>query len=93
MHATHTTPLRERMRQELQLAGLSERTQEAYLRAVRQLPAQAIRRLAADPRFVGTLSPGFLGVLHTWGRTLEYICRSLASRSDRRAAPATGEAR
>jgi len=32
----------------------------------------AIRRLAADPRFVGTLSPGFLGVLHTWGRTLEY---------------------
>jgi integrase/recombinase XerD len=37
MHATRTTPLRERMRQELQLAGLSERTQEAYLRAVRQL--------------------------------------------------------
>src|SRR5215216_7031797 len=37
MHATHTTPLRERMRQELQLAGLSERTQEANLRAVRQL--------------------------------------------------------
>jgi hypothetical protein len=30
MHATSTTPLRERMRQELQLAGLSERTQEAY---------------------------------------------------------------
>src|SRR4051812_3380441 len=37
MHATRTTALRERMRQELQLAGLSERTQEAYLRAVRQL--------------------------------------------------------
>jgi hypothetical protein len=37
MHATRTTPLRERMRQELQLAGLSERTQEAYLRAIRQL--------------------------------------------------------
>jgi integrase/recombinase XerD len=37
MDATRTTPLRERMRQELQLAGLSERTQEAYLRAVRQL--------------------------------------------------------
>ena len=32
----------------------------------------AIRRLAADPRFVGTPSPGFFGVLHTWGRTLEY---------------------
>ncbi len=32
-----TTPLREQMRAELQVAGLSERTQEAYLRAVRQL--------------------------------------------------------
>jgi integrase/recombinase XerD len=37
MSTTCTTPLRERMRQDLQLAGLSERTQEAYLRAVRQL--------------------------------------------------------
>ena len=37
MDATRTTPLRERMRQDLQIAGLSERTQEAYLRSVRQL--------------------------------------------------------
>jgi integrase/recombinase XerD len=37
MPTTRTTPLRERMRQDLQLAGLSERTQEAYLRSVRQL--------------------------------------------------------
>ena len=37
MHATRTTPLRERMRQELQLAGLSERTREACLRAGRQM--------------------------------------------------------
>jgi integrase/recombinase XerD len=36
MTTTRTTPLRERMRQDLQLAGLSARTQEAYLRAVRQ---------------------------------------------------------
>ena len=34
-----TTALRRRMHQDLQLAGLSERTQEAYLRAVRQLAA------------------------------------------------------
>jgi integrase/recombinase XerD len=34
-----TTALRHRMHQDLQLAGLSERTQEAYLRAVRQLAA------------------------------------------------------
>ena len=32
-----STTLRQRMLQDLQLAGLSERTQEAYLRAVRQL--------------------------------------------------------
>jgi site-specific recombinase XerD len=32
-----STALRKRMHQDLQLAGLSERTQEAYLRAVRQL--------------------------------------------------------
>lgn len=31
------TPLRQQMHQDLQLAGLSDRTQEAYLRAVRQL--------------------------------------------------------
>jgi integrase/recombinase XerD len=37
MSTSRTTPLRERMRAELQVAGLSERTQEAYLRAVRQL--------------------------------------------------------
>jgi integrase/recombinase XerD len=32
-----TTALRQRMLQDLQLAGLSERTQEAYIRSVRQL--------------------------------------------------------
>lgn len=35
--STTTTSLRQRMLQDLQLAGLSERTQEAYLRAVRKL--------------------------------------------------------
>jgi site-specific recombinase XerD len=34
-----STPLRQRMTQDLQLAGLSARTQDAYLRAVRQLAA------------------------------------------------------
>ena len=37
--ASKTSTLREQMRQDLQLAGLGERTQEAYLRAVRQLAA------------------------------------------------------
>lgn len=31
----------------------------------------AIKKLAADDRYLGDL-PGFFGVLHTWGRTLEY---------------------
>lgn len=39
MTMTKTSPLRQRMLQDLQLAGLSERTQEAYLRAVRKLAA------------------------------------------------------
>ena len=32
----------------------------------------ALRALAADPKFVGTDRLGFFGVLHTWGRTLDY---------------------
>jgi hypothetical protein len=34
--------------------------------------SSAIRDLAANPKWVGTPQPGFFGVLHTWGRTLEY---------------------
>ena len=30
------------------------------------------RKLAADPRFTGGDTPGFFGVLHTWGRELQY---------------------
>lgn len=39
MTVTRTSPLRQRMLQDLQLAGLSERTQEAYIRTVRQMAA------------------------------------------------------
>ncbi len=34
--------------------------------------AQAIRALASEPRFKLGDQPGFFGVLHTWGRTLQY---------------------
>lgn len=34
--------------------------------------AEAIKKLAADGRHIGGDLPGFFGVLHTWGRTLEY---------------------
>ena len=34
--------------------------------------ATALKRLATDERFIGTNLPGFTGVLHTWGRQLQY---------------------
>lgn len=32
----------------------------------------ALKRLAKDERFIGTNLPGFTGILHTWGRQLQY---------------------
>lgn len=46
--------------------------QRACYAALFEASSGAIKRLAADPKYVGTKSPGFVGVLHTWGRTLEY---------------------
>jgi hypothetical protein len=37
-----------------------------------QASSMALKRLAQDPRFIGTDLPGFTGVLHTWGRQLQY---------------------
>jgi hypothetical protein len=34
--------------------------------------SKTICKLAADPRFVGSRNCGFFGVLHSWGRSLEY---------------------
>jgi hypothetical protein len=34
--------------------------------------AQALKRLAQAPRFLGTTRPGFTGILPTWGRQLHY---------------------
>jgi hypothetical protein len=40
--------------------------------ALFEASSQALRTLASDPKYVGTDRLGFFGVLHTWGRTLEY---------------------
>jgi Putative transposase/Transposase zinc-binding domain len=40
--------------------------------AMFQASATALKRLAKDERFIGTGLPGFTGVLHTWGRQLQY---------------------
>lgn len=37
-----------------------------------QASSAALKTLAANPRHVGTRKPGFFGVLHTWGRELQY---------------------
>ena len=34
--------------------------------------SQALKRLAKEPRFIGTTLPGFTGILPTWGRQLQY---------------------
>jgi hypothetical protein len=38
--------------------------------ALFEASSQAIKKLARDPRHIGTDLPGFTGVLHTWGRQL-----------------------
>jgi len=40
--------------------------------AMFQASATALKRLAKDERFIGTHLPGFTGILHTWGRQLQY---------------------
>ncbi len=40
--------------------------------ALWQAAATALKRLAKDERFIGTDLPGFPGVLHPWGRQLQY---------------------
>jgi len=44
---------------------------EAYS-ALFKASSEAIKKLANDGRHMGGDLPGFFGVLHTWGRTLEY---------------------
>jgi hypothetical protein len=40
--------------------------------ALFEASAGAIKKLAPDPNYLGADTPGFFGVLHTWGRTLQY---------------------
>jgi Putative transposase/Transposase zinc-binding domain len=46
--------------------------QRLAYQAMFQASATARKRLATDERFIGTDLPGFTGVLHTWGRQLQY---------------------
>lgn len=46
--------------------------QKAAYGAMFQAASGAIKKLARDPRFIGTALPGFTAVLHTWGRQMQY---------------------
>jgi hypothetical protein len=46
--------------------------QDACYRALFSASSQALKKLAADHRFLGTDKIGALAVLHTWGGTLQY---------------------
>jgi hypothetical protein len=46
--------------------------QRIAYQAMFKASSQALKRLAKDERFIGTALPGFTGVLHTWGRQLQY---------------------
>lgn len=55
-----------------ELRPLVRANQRACYAALFDASSEAIKLLAADSKYIGTKSPGFFGVLHTWGRTLEY---------------------
>src|SRR4051812_3045157 len=55
-----------------ELRALARSHQRVVYAALFEASSEALRALAADPKFVGTERLGFVGVLHTWGRTLDY---------------------
>jgi hypothetical protein len=54
------------------LRDVARSHQRVVYSALFEAPSAALRTLARDPKFIGTDRLGFFGVLHTWGRTLEY---------------------
>jgi hypothetical protein len=55
-----------------QLRPFLRRHQRIGYAALFAASSEAIKRLATDPRFTAGDTPGFFGVLHTWGRQLQY---------------------
>jgi hypothetical protein len=55
-----------------ELRALARSHQRVVYAALFEASSEALRALASDPKFVGTDRLGFFGVLHTWGRTLDY---------------------
>jgi hypothetical protein len=55
-----------------ELREMARSHQAAVYAALFNEAAATLRTLEADPRFVGCKVSGFFGVLHTWGRQLQY---------------------
>ncbi len=55
-----------------ELRELIRSNQKVCYAALFKAAADAMKKLAKDPRFVGCDTAGFTGILHTWSRTLVY---------------------
>jgi hypothetical protein len=55
-----------------QLRAFLRQHQRAGYSALFKASSDAIKKLALDQKHIGGDLPGFFGVLHTWGRTLQY---------------------
>lgn len=55
-----------------ELRAVALRNQQVVYKAMFDCAAESLRALEADKRFVGCKVAGFFGVLHTWGRQLQY---------------------
>jgi len=55
-----------------EIRPVARQHQTLVYKAFFKASSQAMKKLAKDKRFVGTDLPGFTGVLHTWGRQLQY---------------------
>lgn len=55
-----------------ELRAVARSNQTVVYKAMFESAAESLRTLEADKRFVGCSIAGFFGVLHTWGRQLQY---------------------
>ena len=55
-----------------ELRAVARSHQRAAYGALFAASSEALRAVMADPRHLGAAWPGFFGVLHPWGRALEY---------------------
>jgi hypothetical protein len=55
-----------------QLRSFMRQNQRVCYSALFKTSSEAIKKLALDQKHIGGDLPGFFGVLHTWGRTLQY---------------------